>query len=108
MAGEKSQGQEKNIFEIESEEKLRELAIEYWRNYHLSHLSRARGIERGLDVKIETAHEAYERYLERLENLRMLPSEKITKIVREVQEEAFQDAVALVEAEEKTRISGLN
>lgn len=85
-----------------AEKKLRELAKSYWLKYYLSHLGKKD------EVETETAHEAYERYLERLENLGMLPSPRITEIIKEDQEEARQDARALVDEEERSRISELN
>lgn len=94
MNGEKSREQGKeNIFEKEAEDRLKELAKDYWLKYHLSLLGK------DLSVEIEIAREAYERHLERLENFSILPSPKITEIIRNVQEEARQDAKALVDEE---------
>ncbi len=91
-----------NIFEIEAEKKLKELARAYWFKLNLSRLGKDLGAE------IEAAQEAYTRYLDGLENSLMLPREKVTEIIREAREEAHQDAETQIKEENKLKISQLN
>ncbi len=85
-----------------AEKKLRTLAGDFWFNYYLSQIGR------GDDIETEKAHEAYERYLDSLDNSDILPREMITKILNEARAEAEQDAGAFKEEVKKKKISGLN
>lgn len=110
MAGEKFGEREKNILEIETEEKLRKLARDFWFKYHLSLLEKEAGAEYTIEdeTKIETAHATYERYLDMLENSVILPRSRVTEIINEVRERTREEAKELAEKKAKTKKSELN
>jgi len=95
-------GGRENIFEVDAEKTLRELARDYWLKLHLSPSDKV------LSAEIEAAQEVYTRYLDRLENFSMLPRQRVTEIIREVREEARQEAEGLIEVKNKLKISELN
>jgi hypothetical protein len=82
--------------------KLRELMWDFLMKENLFIL------DKGTEAEVEAAREAYARQKEDLEYFKILTSQEISEILKEIQTEVSQDTKALQEEEEKTKKISLN